>query len=348
MKSKKSKRNLFMKCLMSGMLLSCSTAWADSPVSEQVEEMDGFPVFDQQENDDFVAWTDEVFGSGILDAAPEPQKHQDVDVALPPPANRYSALPSYFGEPTEVVPKSQGVVVSSDVDPARQMTATVIKAPTQIKKVDQLELDVDRIVEADRQDRYEQIAQRPSRDAGGANRPNRDSNAASLLDGDDFYRTPEVVGGRLELPPIAAASTSIENIGNGRAPEGFRSSADSPILPLPEQGIERDASWGWSTKAWNAPNTFSHPLYFEDRMLERHGHEKHPCLTPMVAGMRFFTTVPMLPYLATIDHPCECDYTMGYYRTGSCVPAYVQRPPYERRAVIAEAAAVSGAVIAFP
>ncbi|EMI21012.1 hypothetical protein RMSM_02057 [Rhodopirellula maiorica SM1] len=330
---------------MSGMILTCSTALADSPASEQVEELDGFPVFDQADNDDFVAWTDEVFGSGILDASPERPSHQDVDIALPPPANHYSALPSYFGEPSEqsgVKEETDGVVVSSEVDPARQMAATVVKAPTQIKKVDPVEMDVDHIHESTR------IAQRPDRDAPGAGRPGRVSNAANLMDGDDFYRTPEVVEGRLELPPIAAASTSIENIGNGRAPEGFRSDTGSPILPLPEQGIERDPSWGWTVKAWNAPNTFSHPLYFEDRMLERHGHEKHPCLTPMVAGMRFFTTVPMLPYLATIDHPCECDYSMGYYRTGSCTPAYLQRPPYERRAVIAEAAAVTGAVLAFP
>tara|TARA_R110002073_G_scaffold5562_4_gene34123 strand:- start:7514 stop:8542 length:1029 start_codon:yes stop_codon:yes gene_type:complete len=342
MNSIKSKRNLFIKSLMSGMILTCSTALADQPASEQVAELDGFPVFDQEDNDDFVAWTDEVFGSGILDATPESQSHQDVDVAQPPSANRYSALPSYFESPPRIAQKSEGLVVPSDVNPARQMTAMVIKAPTQVKKVEQLELDVDRIHEPMK------TAERPNRDAPVRDRASRASNASSLMDGDAFYRTPDVVDGRLELPPIAAASTSIENIGNGRAPAGFRSDTGSPILPLPEQGIERDASWGWSTMAWNAPNTFSNPLYFEDRMLERHGHERCPHLTPMIAGMRFFTTVPMLPYLATIDHPCDCDYTLGYYRSGSCTPAYLQRPPYERRAVVAEAAAVSGAIIAFP
>ncbi|WP_372718105.1 hypothetical protein [Novipirellula sp.] len=326
------------------MLLTCSTALADPPASEQVAELDGFPVFNQEDNDDFVAWTDEVFGSGVLDAPAKPQSHQDVNVALPPSANRYSALPSYFESPPRIAPKSEGVVVPSDIDPARQTTAKVIKAPTLVKKVDPLELDVDRIDEPTR------MAQRPNRDVSGrdVSGRDRDSRASNLMGGDTFYRTPDVVDGRLELPPIAAASTSIENIGNGRAPEGFRSDTGSPILPLPEQGIERDASWGWSTMAWNAPNTFSHPLYFEDRMLERHGHERCPHLTPMIAGMRFFTTVPMLPYLATLDHPCECDYSLGYYRSGSCTPAYLQRPPYERRAVVAEAAAVSGAIIAFP
>jgi len=171
----------------------------------------------------------------------------------------------------------------------------------------------------------------------------------SLMDQDQSQgRQPEVVNGRFTLPDLSAASTNTSDVGNGRTPDGFRGDSPAPLVPLPESGAERLGSWTWSLRTWAAPNTFSNPRYFEDRMLERHGHERCPHLTPLLAGARFFGTVPMLPYLATVQHPCECEYTLGYFRTGNCVPAYLQRPPYERKAVIAEAAAVTAGVLIIP
>ncbi|TWU40694.1 hypothetical protein Poly41_15290 [Novipirellula artificiosorum] len=161
-------------------------------------------------------------------------------------------------------------------------------------------------------------------------------------------RKPEVVNGRFELPTIAAATTATADIGNGRTPAGFRADTAEPLAPLAESGIEREGNWTWAMRTWAAPNTFSYPRYFEDRMLERHGHERCPHWTPILAGVRFFGTVPLLPYLATVQHPCDCEYTLGYYRTGSCVPAYLQRPPYERKAVVAEAVAITAGTLIIP
>jgi hypothetical protein len=83
-------------------------------------------------------------------------------------------------------------------------------------------------------------------------------------------------------------------------------------------------------------------------MVERHGHLQLGHLEPFASGARFFATVPMLPYLMTIRDPCDCEYTLGYYRPGSCAPVMLQRPPLDRRAVIVESAAIAGAVIAIP
>ena len=83
-------------------------------------------------------------------------------------------------------------------------------------------------------------------------------------------------------------------------------------------------------------------------MLERHGHTRLGCLQPVASGARFLATVPMLPYLMTVRHPCDKEYTLGYYRSGSRAPALLQRPPYERRAVVAETAAITGAILVFP
>lgn len=161
-------------------------------------------------------------------------------------------------------------------------------------------------------------------------------------------RLPTVDGGQMTLPPIMAATTDISEIGNASSPREFRSEDETPLSDLPESGTDRDTQWISTNYQFAAANTFSHPRYFEDRMLERHGHERFPHLQPLVSGARFFATFPMLPYLMTVRPPCECESQLGYFRPGSCVYPYIQRPPYQRDAVIVEAAAVTGAIIAIP
>jgi len=140
----------------------------------------------------------------------------------------------------------------------------------------------------------------------------------------------------------------MDDIGNGRIPAGFRGEDEAIIEALPESASDRGAPWNWTVSNWVAPNTFSNPRYFEDRMLERHGQKRFGYLQPFASGARFFATVPMLPYLMAIRDPCDCEYTLGYYRSGSPTPVMMQRPPRDRRAIIAESAAVAGVMIAFP
>ena len=149
-------------------------------------------------------------------------------------------------------------------------------------------------------------------------------------------RRTEVSGNRFALPPIAALTTEMSEIGNGEVPEGFRQGETAPLIALPETGLDRGLPWDWYTQYWAAPNTFFHPLYFEDRMLERHGHKRFPHITPLVSGSRFVAQAALLPYLSAIHPPSECMYSLGYYRAGNCVPAFLQRAPYQRKAVAAQ------------
>ncbi|WP_037229359.1 hypothetical protein [Rhodopirellula baltica] len=161
-------------------------------------------------------------------------------------------------------------------------------------------------------------------------------------------RLPNVTGGRIVLPSLRAVSLDTSTIGNGRLPDDFDSTEDVAAIALPEEPFARGMVAAGAVLPWAAPNTYSHPLYFEDRMLERHGHERWGCMQPIAAGARFFTTIPMLPYLATIQEPCDIVYSKGYYRAGSSAPCVMQRPPLERRAVVVEAAAIAGGIIALP
>jgi hypothetical protein len=172
----------------------------------------------------------------------------------------------------------------------------------------------------------------------------------SPLFGKSIYgdgRLARIKNDRIVIPTLIAPTTDITDIGSRNRPQDIGGKALDQSTLLPE-GFDRNEDWLLTQYFWQAPNTFSHPLYFEDVMLERHGHERCPCLTPVLSGVRFFATIPMLPYLGAVREPCDCVYTLGYHRPGSCAPRLLQRPPYERRAAVIQAAATAGAFIAIP
>ena len=41
---------------------------------------------------------------------------------------------------------------------------------------------------------------------------------------------------------------------------------------------------------------------------------------PVVSGVHFFGTLPILPYKMGVEQPWECMYALGYYEPGSCAP----------------------------
>lgn len=182
------------------------------------------------------------------------------------------------------------------------------------------------------------------------NSPLRNPDERNPLFGPSIYgqdRLAKVVDERIAIPPLITPTTATTDIGSKKLPDDIGGEALVAIKPLPE-GFDRFEDWALTSYFWQAPNTFSHPLYFDDPMLERHGHERFPALTPVTSGLRFFATIPMLPYLATVQEPCDCVYTLGHFRPGSCAPTLLKRPPYERRAAVVQALSTAGAFIALP
>jgi hypothetical protein len=166
-------------------------------------------------------------------------------------------------------------------------------------------------------------------------------------------RSVSVAASRFQLPTLAAVSTLTTEIGNGKVPDSFRSVENTLTVPMPESASERmryldGGTWHWTGCAWTAPDTYSNPRYFEDVMLERHGHERWGYSQSLFSGARFFATAPMLPYLMAIQHPCHCESTLGYHRSGSCTPAFFQRPPFDRKAVVAQSATMATGLWIFP
>ena len=76
----------------------------------------------------------------------------------------------------------------------------------------------------------------------------------------------------------------------------------------------------FETYTYISPVFYHKPLYFEQPNLERYGQGTYRCLQPAASSIHFFGTIPLLPYKALTQHPCEKHYTLGNQRPGNCNP----------------------------
>ncbi len=147
------------------------------------------------------------------------------------------------------------------------------------------------------------------------------------------------------LPALTVPNTAIPGAGKGATPEDFVRGRLPGAVSLP-CGADRYGFWSFGDKTWSAPVYCAQPLYFEDTMLERHGHERFPCLQPMVSGARFFSDIALLPYNAYLQRPLEERYSTGHYRPGSSAPGLRQRAPYDAGALRFQLLTTGASIIA--
>lgn len=136
----------------------------------------------------------------------------------------------------------------------------------------------------------------------------------------------------LVLPPLSVPNTSIAGTGKGATPDDQVSGRLPSAISLP-YGSDRYGFWALDSKTWAAPVFCHQPVYFEDTMLERHGHERAPCIQPILSGARFFSDIALLPYHSYLQRPLEERYNTGHYRQGSAACALRQRSPYDAGAM---------------
>ena len=103
-----------------------------------------------------------------------------------------------------------------------------------------------------------------------------------------------------------------------------------------------------TTVTWKASGACHKPLYFEDVQLERYGHEWGPFAQPVISTAHFFGDVIVLPYKMGIHPPNECQYSLGFYRPGSCAPWTVGPVPISLRGALMQAKVVTGAALVLP
>ena len=124
--------------------------------------------------------------------------------------------------------------------------------------------------------------------------------------------------------------------------------------PLPEECVlEYPTYYGRNFSQtcfmWKASALSTQAAYFEDVQLERYGNTiVCPSLQPVISGVKFFATVPILPYKMGVTPPNECVYTLGHRRPGSCAPYMVEPFPISPRGALFQAGAVAGTIFVIP
>ena len=150
---------------------------------------------------------------------------------------------------------------------------------------------------------------------------------------------------REELKDLASNRISSIDLGirvKGNAGEDF------PYECSVSSQSHQPRQWPEFTYNWKAAALCHKPLYFEQVQLERYGHSWGPYVQPIMSGVHFFGTLPILPYKMGIRTPCECVYTLGYYRPGSCAPYMIDPIPFTWRAAFFEGAVATGISFVIP
>jgi hypothetical protein len=121
-----------------------------------------------------------------------------------------------------------------------------------------------------------------------------------------------------------------------------------PITCSIDDGSFPSRDFTETTMTWKASGACHKPLYFEDVQLERYGHEWGPVAQPVISTLHFFGNVAVLPYKMGIHPMNECQYSLGYYRPGSCAPWTVGPVPLSLQGALMQAKVVTGAALALP
>lgn len=124
----------------------------------------------------------------------------------------------------------------------------------------------------------------------------------------------------------------------------WRLPAECPLGGL--RTMERN--WMHTSYAYHASALCHKPLYFEEVQLERYGHTAGPFRQPLLSGAHFVISLAALPYQMGISPPTECEYSLGYYRPGSCAPWMIPPIPLSLHGAKAEVAAALGMAYLIP
>jgi hypothetical protein len=154
-------------------------------------------------------------------------------------------------------------------------------------------------------------------------------------------------------PCSAAAERPLRELGIGIAPPAGQFPQNRAAACWESMNAELgpaagSRSWAGFNYHWDATCLCHRPLYFEEVNLERYGYGCGWCLQPAASAAHFFGTVPALPYLAAVDCPHECIYTLGHYRPGSCPPWRHHWPPCDPLAAAAEGGVLTGLIFLIP
>ncbi len=89
------------------------------------------------------------------------------------------------------------------------------------------------------------------------------------------------------------------------------------------------------------------PLYFEEVNLERYGYSPYR-LGPAASVVRFYATIPAIPYAMTVHPPRQAQYWNWPYPAGWGAPRVRELPPLQCKGGLVQAGAIAGAAFLVP
>jgi hypothetical protein len=153
--------------------------------------------------------------------------------------------------------------------------------------------------------------------------------------------------------PLGEMSINIR-LPNGMLPRNYWAEHPQPLPLCDVCGTNR--GWPLDCYHWCPTCLCYQPLYFEEPNLERYGYGCgcytcccSTCIQSAASAAHFFGTVPSLPYMMAANCPCECNYALGDYRPGDCVPwRYQCCAPCSAAGSFSEGAAAYGMILMLP
>jgi hypothetical protein len=106
--------------------------------------------------------------------------------------------------------------------------------------------------------------------------------------------------------------------------------------------------WMASVETGHTASVQFHPLYFEEINLERYGYH-FGCLQPAVSAVRFYGSLPLLPYKLADRPPCSYESNLAHPAAATAAPPVRCRPKRPNmKAAVFQAGVMAGAFLLIP
>ena len=151
--------------------------------------------------------------------------------------------------------------------------------------------------------------------------------------------------------PIGVVSIDLRSKpknGNNVVPDNFAGTAmgQSPVVHA-STSDEMRSDMVFATSRNHDELVAHHPLYFEEANLERYGRSCGP-LQPALSSLRFFATIPSLPYAMAVHHPYKTYATQWPYAAGWGAPKVKELQPLKVKPSLVQAGAITGLLFVLP
>lgn len=136
--------------------------------------------------------------------------------------------------------------------------------------------------------------------------------------------------------------------GNNTVPENLAEKITGEVPVVQASRSDEMLSDMVFSSSLNHDDLFAHqPLYFEEANLERYGRTCGP-LQPAFSGVRFFATIPSLPYAMAVHNPNKTYITRWPYEAGWGAPKVKELRPLQLKPGLIQASAITGLLFVVP